>query len=351
MARLEARIQDLVGQGDWAEAARRGARSLAVALGLDECTTLSRGQAAREVADQAALLGQFVSTGGADPMRSFPFLVGDASRADLERLCAEVAPLPPGAEDPLSPEGKGRLVYWHENLVSGVDATGFCVFSMAGLLADGVCDLDRLAGWILPASLRDAPDPDWGALAPGRRLLALGANLVLLRQELERIWGVPSEAPPAWARGRLAAPGMQAEYRDYRGLDALDAPRAERRDQLGTPRVLARESCATSTALAEGEALPGPAESEPRCEGVVELRASGPLAEALGPGARIRLNLPAPVREVLMRTAERDASIARQLWRRDQAIPSVWRDGERLEPGALVRAGDVLDLVTAISGG
>jgi len=327
----------------------RGALSFARRHGLEQALCSSRGEVARPEQGYAAVLGQCVSTGGTDPMRSFPFLVDAAGRERLEELCADLGPLPREVEDPSTPAAKGRLVYWHENLVSAVNAVGFCAFSTAGVLADGLCTLDRLAEWILPRELREPDEADWDARAPGERLLAAGASLVLLRRFLDARGGAPPDDRPAWAREQLEAPGMLDEYRAWRGLDPSGRPAEERIARLGTPFVLAapplRESPTASPARAPR------ATSASGASASIELRALGSLREVVGPRATVELPLPATVLDVLHELAARDARLARGLFDGPRPIPAVWRAGRRLAPEASVRAGDVLDLVTAIGGG
>ncbi len=355
--RLLARIDAIVFGGEEAAALRDGVSALARRFGLAGAAAESQGEAAAREANHAAVLGRAVSTGGADPMRSFPFLVGASGRGRLADLCADLGPLPAGAEDPASPAGKGRLVFWHENLVAAVDATGFCSFSTAGLLADGVVDLGELARWILPRDWLAPDDPEWAVLAPERRLLALGANVVLARREIDRVLGerdTGRRGTSADPEGWLARPGMLEEYRRWRGLDEEGHVRAEVRARLGTPAVLdlvgaaggeagsesARASCAVRpTSLAEGSAE----RRAPPAHGRVELRASST--------AFVDMELPARLLEVLARAESSQSSLCGRLVSRGQPIPAVWRAGERLDADALVVAGDVLELVTAISGG
>ncbi len=328
---------------------RAGAAALARELGLEAEEAVSRGHAVRPESSAAALLGQAVSSGGADPMRSFPFLVESASAEMLAELLAPL-PVPKEALDPRSPLAKGRLVFWHENLVSAVDTSGFCAFSAAGLVADGtggLADLDALAGWILPAALAEPEDPEWRARSPGARLLAAGANLVLLRRELNRLWGAaPDQDRPAFARARLEQPGMLDEYLWMRGLDEHGFPRPEALARLGTPRVLdldlERLACAAS---------PAPAPPQARSPGRVSLRASGPLARVLGDERELELELPATLVSLLEHAAANDAHVRSQLFTGTRLIPAVWRSGRRLMREDWIESGDVLDLVTAISGG
>ncbi len=349
VAELSRRIESLV--FDERSPGRAGSAVLARELGLADEFPASRGQAARPESSAASLLGQCVASGGADPMRSFPFLVESASHELLERLLAPI-PLPYSALDPESPCGKGRLVFWHENLISAVDMTGFCAFSAAGLLSDGLADLDRLAQWILPEALREPHDPLWRSLASGERLLAAGANLVLLRRELNRMWGAePDQDRPRWARERLERPGMLDEYLLLRGLDQGGIPRAEVVGLLGTPEVIRQgyaQLAPAPLARHSGElrALP-----EQRRRGRVELRSVGPLARALGGERELELELPATLAQVLERASQSDALLRAQLFAGERVIPSVWRAGRRLMPDDAIESGDVLELVTAISGG
>ena len=168
----------------------------------------------------AELLARALAVRGADGMRALPFLASDGG----ERLARLVAPLAlsAGASDPESPADKGRLVWWHENLVSALDATGFCAFSAAALLADGVGTLDDLARWVLPESARELA-------GPGERLLGIGEELVQLQLEIEARWGAPPRELAPSARTRLETNGLAPEYRALRGLDASGTFDAEAR--------------------------------------------------------------------------------------------------------------------------
>ena len=327
-------------RGELGASMARGACAFARELGLAAEHPAVRGQSVRPEADLAALLGQCVTPGGADPMRSFPFLAQAGSR---ERLAALLElPLPAGILDPADPAGKGRLVWWHENLVAGVDASGFCAFSTAGLLADGLAGLDELAEWILPAALR-APSVPGEAGPPGRRLLAAGASLALLRRELNRAWGAPDDQDrPAFAAGALEQPGMLAEYLALRGADASGAPTPAARALLGSVELLDLASPGDGA----GDAPPQtPASSVPRQRGRLVLRRMG------GASTELVLELPAPLSAVLAAAAAASPELEAELLRRGEALAAIWRAGRRMGPEDPVAAGDVLDVVTAIGGG
>jgi len=315
-----------------------GAAALAERHGSTDGLPLSRGNRVFPTKDLAALLGQCVSPRGSDPLRVFPFLAESGSERTRRVLAPMAVPLDAG--DPTAPAGKGRLVWWHENLANYLDASGFCAFSAAGLIADGLLDLESLS--------RRVPLP---GLAPGAEaLLAAGATLALLQRELAGLLGEePGSDVPAWTRETLEQPGLWDEYRILRGLDARGLPSAEVRAELGR-RSLARWGQAALAPVAV-PAPPAPAEALGLRLGRVELEVGGPLAIALG-GSRVHEGaLPATLETVLRRMALRHPDATPMLWRDGTSSVSVYRSGERLAPWDLVHEGDRLNLVVAICGG
>lgn len=319
-----------------------GAASLARALGVDAPSV--RGQAVRVESDLASLLGQCVSTRGADPMRTFAFLAADVpDRARLARLVAPW-PLPERAEDPRDPAGKGRLVAWTESFLAAVDASGFCAFSAAALLADGVLDLDELARWIAPSAVRANAEP------PGRALLAAGATIALAQRDLARAYGADAdEDRPAFAARALDAPGMLDEYRAFRGLDARGAPTPAAWDAAGSTAVL--DLHGETGSAARDETVENSPRALDRRRGRVVVRAAGPLGAAIGASRSLELELPSTVLGVLEALARSEPSSRAWLVRGASAVPVVARGGARVASTDLVRDGDVLDLVVALSGG
>jgi len=281
------------------------ARALGVAGDDDDL----RGEPGRGV---AARLGARVAASGADPMRTFPFLL----EAGPGRLLALTGlDLPPGAEDPNDPAGKGRIVWWHERLVAALDATGFCAFSAAGLLADGELDLDGLARAL------GAED--------GAALIRVGDGVVAARRALAERWGVPSSAETS------APPELVEALAEYRAFDAARYAAERRRARTSTP-----PTPASSARVDEQRGTPG--------AGSARLRPKGALSRALGPEIEVALARPRTWRDVLdgLPDAQRAALV-----RRGQPIAGAYRDGRRLGLETLVRPGDVVDLVVAIAGG
>jgi len=375
LARWVERLADPVDPG--AAPLRAGAAALAEQLGL--APELVRLRAAAEPAGTPlARLARAAPAGGTDPLRSFPFL----AELDGERLADLLArALPPGARsalplaaaglDPTGADGVGRWVWLHENLASGLDLSGFCAFSGAGLLADGTLDLDRLAERVLPAAILE--DPAWSALSPGARCHAAGASLALARHAAaprRRAPGAPG-AGGGSAGGKagealLEAPGMLPEYRAWRGLDAAGVPLPAALAALGTPalgrpvRVPARARARPARASGSGASVPASrarVADAPPAPGTVRLGASGPLGDALraaeGAPAEVVLELvlPAAARDVLAALAAARPALAPRLFEGERILPAVWRAGERVGADALVRDGDALDLVQAIAGG
>jgi aldehyde:ferredoxin oxidoreductase len=323
-----------------------GASGMARKLGLEGEVRDAQGQSARPESSLAAVLGQCASARGADPMRTFPFLLSDASGRRLRELLAPL-PLPPGAEDPRDPTAKGRIVWWHENLMAALDATGFCAFSAAGLLTDGVAGLDDLARAIAPASLEPRS---------ARALLAAGASIVTLARDLNRRWGArPGDDLPTWAREDLVRPGMWPEYARLRGLDASGHPSPRTWERLATEAILdvgGRLADVPARGLAVERATAG----FPRSRGQVDLRCFGPLARQLGAResgqvVHLEIDLPASLGEVLAAAARLHPRARRYLVSADQPVPVAYRSSRRLHPDDPVEDGDELDLVVALSGG
>jgi len=319
----------------WLDEAARGEGPAAAlvdgvhALGAQRgahATTVRR-SSVRPDKNLASLLGQCVSPRGTDPMRAFPFLAAESAGLEaLRELCAPLD-LPEGSEDPFSPVGKGRLVGWHEDLVLALDLTGFCAFSACALLTDRLASLDALALWLAPRALAaEAEFMD----APGRALLAAGADIARAQRELNQRWGwKQADDVPGWAAGRLAVAGMEPEYRAYRR-----DPSGFERDPAAATIPSARDVAPTTFA-----------------RGKVHLSAFGSLGEALGAGCSVELDLPAPAVDVLRSAALQFPDAAATLLRDGAPVPALYRAGARIDPRDFVQAGETLDLLLVVGGG
>ena len=276
--------------------------------------------------DLTGRLAARVAARGSDPLRAFPFL----TEAGPGRL-AEVArgiPWPDGSEDGDDPRGAGWVVSWHEDLSASLDALGFCAFSAAALLADGVLGLDALAVALLP----ELADQE----APGARLQGLGADLVRMAHRARAALG------GGFAEG--AEPDLEAPlaaYRRWRGLDAEGRP------------------CLDPEAPASGD---GPAGIEPaalresrpsgRVEVAVAATGRAPLDRASEGRLALEVPVPATGAELLRALAAREPGLAELLLDGEgRPIPAVVREGRPLAAGERVEGGDRIELVWVVPGG
>ncbi|MCC7012717.1 MAG: hypothetical protein IT454_09170 [Planctomycetes bacterium] len=308
-------LRELVdGSGPGASMAH-GALPLARALGLELAS--AKGASLRPDASLASLLGQCVSSRGGDPMRTFPFLAVDGSDWALMRASTGLD-FAPEASDPASPVGKGRLVAWHEDWANALDVLGFCSFSAASLVCDGILDVPRLERALAPPSWSD----------DGVGMLRAGALLSMLQRRLNELWGIAADADrPGWARPRLDLAGMWDEYAAARGLEADG--------RLSAASLRALEALSPNVAPEPERRAVAPAVPSPSAPGRVELR------HGAGATLVLELELPCTARELLERLRDRGLG----------AQPALFRAGRRVASSDWVHDGDRIELVSVIAGG
>ncbi len=358
---LQAALDELLRTPGQAQTGALGAECLARELGLFADERTVKGQSARPEANPAAVLGQCVSSNGADPLRSFPFMTEGVTAAGRLR---ELIGLPLGKanRDQVQTPSAGELVWWHENLMAAVDASGFCAFSAAGLLLDGLCSTDQLAEWIEPEALKH--DPVLCTQTAATRLLAAGATIALLRRHLNCEWGLDPDAErPPWARAVLDQDGVLNRYWQLRGAEVGGKPTAEAMAKLATASLLTvgAKALRTSDARAARAVTTTEAGASSQDASVedsyarIELRTVGPLREALGTctGFRAADFPPGQVTcmDVVQALSQSRPKAARFLLREGQLTVAVYRGGKPLGAADCVRPGDTLDLVVAIAGG
>ncbi len=327
--------------------ALRGVHELERALGI--VTAESPGIAERSETNLAVRLGARVACRGAEPMRTHPFLVdGSVHGRKLESLFAPFA-LPQGSADPLDPCGKGRLVWWHENLTAAVDASGFCAFSAGSLLADGVATLDELALAVAPTLAHF--DREANTTSPGLAWPAAGAATLLLVRELNRLWLRSERASGATTDEPIFAnPGMVPEYATWRGLDPAGFPRSDWRERVGSPALLEFGQPLSLAAAETTERFEPARVVAPKAAGSVRIRAFGSLGARIG-GEPIHFNLPCELRFLIEDLARDVPDAARSLMLDGEILPAAYRAGERLRASDLVYDGDVVDLILVTAGG
>jgi molybdopterin converting factor small subunit len=262
-------------------------------------------------------------------MRTFAFLLeGGVPLVRAQRIVAPLK-LSKRGMDPRDGSEKGRLVWWHENFVAGIDSTGFCAFSAAGVLADGVMELEELAGALLERS-------------PGRaaadELLGRGASLCLLAREVSGLEG--AVRPRA---EELADPWE--EYRALRGLDAEGVVLAEVAASVGGAEVLRWDRAEESgSAVTRGGAAAGG-------RGVVSFTGIGEVGRALGGRVEVELEFPIRLGAALGVLTRGREELRELLFVKEEAIATGMRAGERVDLEDELADGDQVDLVMAVGGG
>lgn len=329
--RLSLLLQDAPdhGRGAWSKDCVR-AWVDAIALAPSAVVHMEQHLAGSALATQLAL---HVSSRGSDPMRVQPFLADLASRSRVSELIAPLH-LPAGADDPHDPRGKGRIVWWCENVALALDATGACAFSAAGLLADGVVDLASLARLVVADEAHEiqAPDADSavGFLATGGALAALARTV-----------GPRASAAAAgdWVQA-LHQPGMLDEYHRLRGeslawLDPEWALQAAWKRQMEHDVEVGRTEASSARATNHNDGAEPP----------VEVRTLAPALVCLD-GTHWPYVVGNSLADLQQRWSAEHPELEQLL-----AATTVWSGGRRLAPEMKLSPGMVLDLVLALAGG
>lgn len=321
--------------------AREAAARLAPGESPDQLLTEpgpARALAPQPRTDRVGRLAARVSGRGSDPLRAFPFLT-EAGPGRLRAVAAELEAV--GGSDasnaapssaPSGP-GEGFVVGWHEDLSTALDALGFCAFSAAALLADGVLDLDALARALVPEL---AADP-----APGASLRRWGAALARTAHRARHAWGAPlAEDLPEDLEEALA------QYCRWRGLDPAGVVLPE--DQalsLREPSLAARRT-------------PGPRPGvaslvDPRAERAeVRVQARGALGADLAAAGPLELPVPATAASLIEALAARHPGHRAQLLdAQGRVIPALLRDGRPLGEEERIAAGERIELLWVVPGG
>lgn len=288
------------------EFVERGRSAHAAALALEASGDEEPADAVHE-ADLAARVGVIASPRGPEPMRSLS-IFGLAPGVDLPgiALTGDAA------------ENAGLLARWHGAFASAVDISGFCAFSAAALVADGVLGVDEFARAISPTGGWDGGG-DPGAAA----MIAAGERHLRLH---EALGGGSGRGERAEATGDVLRRALEAHDR---GL-----PPAE---QIGL------RAPSPAPGSSEGEA----SEVSVSARGRLGLRLGGLEDETVivaGRGATV-LEL---LRDLVARHPQAGPLLLSEA---DRPIPAVLRSGEALAPGSPLAAGDSIELVLVIPGG
>lgn len=278
-------------------------------------------------ADLAARVGALASARGPEPLRSLSVFGPEDARA-----AEAVAPLPwSGGEDRAA--DVASLAHLHGAFAAALDMAGFCAFSAAGLVADGVLSLDEVAA-------RIAPPAGWWEGASDRLAMLRAGEAHLARH---RRMGAQGTAPPEGADGELRRAVARAQELESGGaFRSRSSAGGSRRPSPAGEASLAGDGVAV-TVLARG--LLG-----------LRLGAGGVPADPDSSLARIEVEI-APGAPLTVSAAVRalaaQAPAARDflLAASGDPLPAVLRGGRVLGPCDKVARGDVLELVLVIAGG
>lgn len=196
-------------------------------------------------ADYSWGLGHAVSVRGPDCQHHFS-LIARLGRKDMARqLFGEEK-----AADRLSPEAKGRLVWWSENYKAIVDSLGFCIF-----LSQMVMRVPPTFIEFYTAIYNAIMDENISA----RELLGMGERIVQVGRAFNsregfsrtddglpyRFVKVPApDAPIAGSVVPLSHPGMLDEYYDWRGCNKDGMVTRARLEEVGLSDIAGELSSA-----------------------------------------------------------------------------------------------------------
>jgi aldehyde:ferredoxin oxidoreductase len=217
-----------------------------------------KGQGYRIDSNQAWMLSYVLSPRGADHLKGMPFTMFAPGRKDI--IDRFIGSLPgEGGYDPRSPEGKGRVVWWHENFKTLIDCLGVCIFPVVGLFSEGHLPLETVAELYNSATGLDLSARD----------LFLSAERVYQLQKAFNVkLGITRKDDyfiKSTANGRegkdlpfkkidLDHPGMLEEYYRYRGYSSNGLPSPNRLKEVGLTREA--QELAHANLVGDDAALP-----------------------------------------------------------------------------------------------
>ncbi|MEM9803158.1 MAG: aldehyde ferredoxin oxidoreductase N-terminal domain-containing protein, partial [Planctomycetota bacterium] len=282
-------------------------------------------------ADLAARVGQALAARGPEPVRSLS-LFGLSGIAPAEI----VDPLPWTGD---AEADAGTLARWHECFAAAIDVTGFCAFSAAGLVADGLATPTEIGAILCPAPRGTDRGDGWGFDAdPGRAMLWAGSSHVALHREwigprfAERVRALERDAPAAVAAyERAAALGFEPP-----GNEAPAAAPVRSGAPSGAPgiaRVLARGVLASQ--LASHPRRSSPARGDGALELVLDVPSGGLRAGEI-------------VRAI---AAEHPSAAPWLVDERGRPVPAVVAGSRRVLPDEVVAPESLIELILAIPGG
>jgi aldehyde:ferredoxin oxidoreductase len=217
-----------------------------------------KGQGYRIDSNQAWMLSYVLSPRGADHLKGMPFTMFAPGRKDI--IDRFIGSLPgEGGYDPRSPEGKGRVVWWHENFKTLIDCLGVCIFPVVGLFSEGNLPLETVAELYNSATGLDLSARDLFLSAERVYQLekAFNVNLGITRKDdyfIKSTANGREEKDLPFKKIDLDHPGMLEEYYRYRGYSSNGLPSPTRLKEVGLNREA--QELAQANLVGDDSALP-----------------------------------------------------------------------------------------------
>ncbi|MEW5801723.1 MAG: aldehyde ferredoxin oxidoreductase family protein [bacterium] len=261
-------LKTALGQG-FGALASLGVRRLGEILNVDGRYAFHiKGAAMDAISNIPWTLSFCTSPRGGDHLKALAFFSFGVSQTGPQKIWGEAAEQ---ATDPLSHEGNGRLIWWHENFKMLHDCLGLCVNATQGISMLGeemlVQDLARL--YTLSTGIEtDAQEIMTGAERCFQIERAFNARLGISRKHDSFIrrdvkndplcQPDPQFADIAPVHPHLAIdldhPGMLDEYYQYRGCSSNGLPTKMRLAEVGLSEVI--DDLQKYQAIAEDDVIP-----------------------------------------------------------------------------------------------
>lgn len=188
-------------------------------------------------------LEHLTSTRGGDHLKCFPFSMQNGGYA----IAKKIFHIKDAKEQLGKPDNKGRIVWWHENYKTLIDALGVCLFAVQGLPGMGVGYFKDYADLLNAMFDFDLNDKDVLIIAERIYHLQNSFNVncglkiddykLPVRKKEEDI---DDRYIAATTVDVLNAPGMLPEYFEYRGLTMEALPTVKRFRELGLEEYIGR---------------------------------------------------------------------------------------------------------------
>ncbi len=180
----------------------------------------------------AMALATSVGTRGADHLKGHPFSGIIGLKEMIERIFGK--DIPEGITESKSPEGKGRLVWWHENYKMAMDCLGLCFIPLIGVtvFGDNGMLFEEMGEIFEAVTGQDS-----------KRLFKCAERAYQLEKAYNALLGIDKkdDCRQGTKRGKkdpIDLPGMLDEYYHYRGCSDQGLPTRKRLQEVDLQDVV-----------------------------------------------------------------------------------------------------------------